>query len=208
MYFVIRNNKNIYITLNKNGQPNPCTENDKGKFDKVKAQNILNSLPKTMKRMGFKVECVPDIVIQTPVQKIVKEETKKVIKNGDYHPSENVTQWVDKFGQCSDIIKDAKSRYEELEEQLRISDQELIDILHNVELEPSKDLYSAWLLYKRIRENRRDRRQLKDEMLIIHNVLKEVDETKISRERTQKAIDGLFTRKYTYRVVEVEENVV
>lgn len=45
-------------------------------------------------------------------------------------------------------------------------------------------------------------------MLIIHNVLKEIDDTKISRERTQKAIDGLFDRKYTYRVVEVDENVV
>lgn len=208
MYFVIKNNKNVYITLNKNGQPNPCTENDKGKFDKVKAQNILNSLPKTMKRMGFKLECVPDVIIQTPIQKIIKEESKKIIKNTDYHPSENVTQWVNKFGQCSDIIREAKSRYEEFEKQLHISDQELIDVLHNVELESSKDLYSAWLLYKRIRENRRNRRQLKDEMLIIHNVLKEIDDTKISRERTQKAIDGLFERKYTYRVVEVDENVV
>ena len=208
MYFVIKNNKNVYITLNKNGQPNPCTENDKGKFDKVKAQNILNSLPKTMKRMGFKLECVPDVIVQTPIQKIVKEESKKIIENTDYHPSENITQWVNKFGQCSDIIKEAKNRYEELEKQLHIYDQELIDVLHNIELELPKDLYSAWLLYKKIRENRRNRRQLKDEMLIIHNVLKEIDDTKISRERTQKAIDGLFDRKYTYRVVEVDENVV
>ena len=208
MYFVIKNNKNVYITLNKNGQPNPCTESDKGKFDKVKAQNILNSLPKTMKRMGFKLECVPDVIVQTPIQKIVKEESKKIIENTDYHPSENVTQWVNKFGQCYDIIKEAKSRYDELEKQLHISDQELIDVLHNIELELPKDLYSAWLLYKKIRENRRNRRQLKDEMLIIHNVLKEIDDTKISRERTQKAIDGLFDRKYTYRVVEVDENVV
>ena len=133
---------------------------------------------------------------------------KKIIENTDYHPSENITQWVNKFGQCSDIIKEAKSRYDELEKQLHISDQELIDVLHNIELESSKDLYSAWLLYKKIRENRRNRRQLKDEMLIIHNVLKEIDDTKISRERTQKAIDGLFDRKYTYRVVEVDENVV
>ena len=208
MYFVIKNDKNVYITLNKNGQPNPCTENDKGKFDKVKAQNILNSLPKTMKRMGFKLECVPDVIVQTPIQKIVKEESKKIIENTDYHPSENITQWVNKFGQCSDIIKEAKNRYEELEKQLHIYDQELIDVLHNIELELPKDLYSAWLLYKKIRENRRNRRQLKDEMLIIHNVLKEIDDTKISRERTQKAIDGLFDRKYTYRVVEVDENVV
>ena len=83
-----------------------------------------------------------------------------------------------------------------------------MDALHSIELETPKDLYSAWLVYKKIRENRRNRRQLKDEMLIIHSILEEIDDTKISRERTQKAIDGLFERKYTYRVVEVDENVV
>ena len=41
-------------------------------------------------------------------------------------------------------------------------------------------------------------------MVIIHNVIAEVDTTKVSKERTQKAIDGLFNRKYTYRIVEVE----
>ena len=59
--------------------------------------------------MGFKLECVPDVIVQTPIQKIVKEESKKIIENTDYHPSENITQWVNKFGQCYDIIKEAKS---------------------------------------------------------------------------------------------------
>lgn len=106
------------------------------------------------------------------------------------------------------FFKEARERYVELEDELHTSDAALMDALHSIELETPKDLYSAWLVYKKIRENRRNRRQLKDEMLIIHSILEEIDDTKISRERTQKAIDGLFERKYTYRVVEVDENVV
>lgn len=177
-----------------------------GKFTEQKAKNILKSLPKTLKNLNFRIECIPDIKMETPVQKIVKEESKKIIENTDYQPSGNITQWVEKFGACSDIFKEARERYVELEDELHTSDAALMDALHSIELETPKDLYSAWLVYKKIRENRRNRRQLKDEMLIIHSILEEIDDTKISRERTQKAIDGLFDRKYTYRVVEVDEN--
>lgn len=129
-----------------------------------------------------------------------------MIENTDYHPSDNVTQWIEKFGTCYDIFKEARDRYIYLEKELRVSDSSLMDILHNIELESSKDLYSAWLLYKKIRENRKNRRQLKDEMMIIHNILQEIDETKINRERTEKAIEGLFDRKYRYRIVEEDED--
>lgn len=50
----------------------------------------------------------------------------------------------------------------------------------------------------------KNRRNLKDEMVIIHNVIAEVDTTKVSKERTQKAINGLFSRKYRYRIVGIE----
>ena len=42
-------------------------------------------------------------------------------------------------------------------------------------------------------------------MLIIHNVLEEINETKVDRERTKKAIAGLFDRKYKYRIVEEDD---
>ena len=207
MDYIIRNYKNVYIKLSKNGKPETCGEMDKGLFDKVKAENILNSLPKTLKKMKFQVECIPDIKIKNPVDRIIHEETqKKKITNCNYEPSKNITRWVEKFGTCSDIFKEAKERYIQLEKELHISDAKLMDILHSIELEPPKDLYSAWLLYKKIRENRRSRRQFKDEMLIIHNVLEEINETKIDRERTKKAIEGLFDRKYKYRIVEVNED--
>lgn len=202
--YVIKNDKNLYIVLDTHGKPIPCTNCNNGKFDKIKAQNILNSLPKTMKRMNFKIQCIPDVNIKSPLNQIIQD--KKKISNCDYSPSENITRWVERFGSCADILKEAKGRYLQLEKELHILDAALIDILHSIELEPPKDLYHAWIIYRKIRDNRQNRRQLKDEMLIIHNVLRDFDVSKISRERTQKAIDGLFDRKYSYRVVEMDED--
>lgn len=159
MDFVIKNNKNVYIRLSENGKAETCKEKNMGKFTEQKAKNILKSLPKTLKNLNFRIECIPDIKMETPVQKIVKEESKKIIENTDYQPSGNITQWVEKFGACSDIFKEARERYVELEDELHTSDAALMDALHSIELEAPKDLYSAWLVYKKIRENRRNRRQ-------------------------------------------------
>lgn len=50
---------------------------------------------------------------------------------------------------------------------------------------------------------------MKDELLIVENVLEQVKNIScFHREKIQKAINGLFNRKYTFRVVEVEESDV
>lgn len=199
MEYAIVNNNGVYIRLN-NGQPVACTKKTRDTFQKQKAENILEHLPKSMRRLHFKLECIPDIKIQTPVERIV-EATKTSIKGNDgYEVSESVRSWIDKFGECERILNDAAKRYKELEIELKRADEELIDILHEVELEKPVDLYRGWIFYKRIRTNRKNRRNLKDEMVIIHNVIAEVDTTKVSKERTH----GLFSRKYRYRIVEVE----
>ena len=203
MEYAIVNNNGVYIRLN-NGQPVACTKKTRDTFQKQKAENILEHLPKSMRRLHFKLECIPDIKMETPVERIVKA-TKSSIKGCDgYEVAESVKSWVDKFGECERILSDAAKRYKELELELRQADEELMDILHEIELTKPVDLYKGWIFYRRIKNNRKKRRDLKDEMIIIHNVIAEVDTTKVSKERTQKAINGLFTRKYRYRIVEVE----
>lgn len=204
MEYAIVNNNGAYIRLN-NGQPVTCSKKTRDTFSKQKAENILEHLPKSMRRLHFKLECIPDIKIETPVERIVKVAKTSIKGNDGYEVAESVKFWVDKFGECERILSDAAKRYKELEIELKRADEELIDILHEVELEKPVDLYRGWIFYKRIRTNRKSRRNLKDEMVIIHNVIAEVDAAKVSKERTQKAIDGLFNRKYTYRIIEVNE---
>lgn len=191
MDYVIKNHKNVYIRLNENGKPVTCGDGNKGLFEHSKAKNIFKSLPKTLRRLNFRIECVPDI-------------PPKIIQTRNYKISDDIKKWVDKFGICEDVLNEATDRMKFLLEEQRKLDNELIDILHIIEIENSKDLYNGWLQYKHIRENREKRRLVKDEMIIIGDILEKVNSSCFQRERLQRSIDGLFTRKYTFRVVEEE----
>lgn len=200
MDYVIRNHKNVYIKLNQNGTAITCPESEKGLFEESKAKNIVDCLPKTLRRLNFRVVAIPDI---SPNKKTIGEKDSK---REEYIPSENITRWIEKFGKCGDILDEAEERERQLLKDLKDNDRELIDILHIIEIEKSKDMFSGWKIYKCIRNNRTERRSIKDELLIVENVLSQIKNIScLHRERIRKAIDGLFTRKYTFRIVEDEE---
>lgn len=191
-YEIVSGNKKVYIKLDSGGRPVTCGKFERGKFEKGKAKNILNGLPKTLRKFHFKMEAIPEI-------------PPKVIETTDYVPSSNVTQWVEKFGQCGDILNAARERNDHLVGLLYDLDNELTNILHSIELERPKDLFRAWIIYTDIRTNRRKRRDIKDELQIINDVIQKIDPKLVQRERVQRAVDGLLGRKYTYRIIENDE---
>lgn len=199
MEYVIKNHKNVYIRLNSNGRPVTCVEHDKTLFEFSKAKNIVDSLPKSLKRLRFKVEAIPEIIVR---------QEKKVIEKENYLVSANITEWIEKFGICDDILKEAQKRKEELYRELTNIDRQFSNLVHQIELEGKVDLYGGWLERNKIKENREKRRDIKDELIIISNVLK-MDFRSIDRNEINKAVEGLANRKFTYRIVEEDEtNVV
>ena len=193
--YCIKNRKNVYLKLNENGAPVTCAKSVMGIFEFSKAKNVLKSLPKTLKRMNFSVVPIPEI----------EPKEKKILETNDYMVSDDVTRWVDKFGTCSDILEEAKSREKELIDALHNIDNDILNILHSIEIENPKDMYGGWKEYKNIKENREKRRRIKDELLIVANVLEEINPEYVKRDRIQKAINGLLNRKYKFRVVEEVE---
>ena len=210
-YVIATNNQKTFIRLNDSGTPVTCGKNDSQRFEYSKARNIVEHLPKTLKKFHFKVQAVPEIPkkkeplkeesIEEPIKMRVinsKSSTKE-----EYSPSENVTRWIEKFGSCADTIAEAREREKSLLAELRKKDDEIIDILHIIEIEKSKDLYKGWILYKRIKKNRKERRDIKDELLIVENVLDSLtDVSCLHRKNVKRAVNGLFNRQYTFRVVE------
>ena len=61
------------------------------------------------------------------------------------------------------IVQDVLKNYERNEERIRCIEDELNDLNHEIELTPSKNMYSGYLLYKSIRELRIERRRCKEE---------------------------------------------
>lgn len=106
---------------------------------------------------------------------------------------------------CADILNEAKQREEYLINELQNIDKEILDILHIIEIENPKDMFGAWKLYKSIRTNREKRRNAKDELMIVENVLKDINPSCLQRERVKKTIDGLLNRRYTFRIVEGDD---
>lgn len=196
--YVIKNHKSVYIRLNKNGTPVTCTEYEKTLFEESKARNILNSLPKTLRRLNFKIEPISDIKSK------VKNIEKKILKGeNDYIISDDINKWIEKFGICDDILKEAKDRKEELNSIISNYDKAVNNWLHEVELEKKKNASEGYLKYRDIKNIVDARRKAKDEWLIINNILK-MDFRNLDRDVVNKAVVGLANRRFTYRVIEEE----
>lgn len=211
-YIITTPNRKNFVRLDSNGTPEVCSSNnDAQRFEFSKAKNLLDHLPKVLKKFHFKVEAVPEIVpkknecIDNSKNRVISKDTDPAREK--YVPSDNVIRWVEKFGSCEDILTEAKQREEQLLGDLYKADSELMDILHIIEIEKPKDLYNSWLLYKRIKANRKKRRDMKDELIIVENVLKKLtDISCLHRKNIQKAINGLFNRQYTFRFIEENED--
>ncbi len=196
--YIIKNHKSVYIRLNKNGTPVTCTEYEKTLFEESKARNILNSLPKTLRRLNFKIEPISDIKPK------VKNIEKKILKcENDYIISDDINRWIEKFGICDDILKEAKDRKEELNSIISNYDKAVNNWLHEVELEKKKNASGGYLKYRDIKNIVDARRKAKDEWLIINNILK-MDFRNLDRDVVNKAVVGLANRRFTYRVIEEE----
>lgn len=67
---------------------------------------------------------------------------------------------------CSNIVQiatDVVKRYEENLDIIKQTEDELMDVAHEIEFGASQDLYGAWKLYRQIRHLRKSRRQAKSE---------------------------------------------
>ena len=148
--------------------------------------------------MNFRVEAIPDIP--------PKVEEQKVVTTNTYAPSENVTRWIEKLCQLEDVLNEASQRDDELNGELSNVDLKLQDILHNIENTEKCDMYSAWQTMNEIRKLRKERRQIKDEKLILSGI-KTQGITYLNRKSVQKCVDGLSKRKYRIRIVEEEEDL-
>lgn len=186
------------MKLNENGRPITCSESQKDLFEYSKASNICNSLPKQLKQFNFFVEAVPEIQ--------PKIEELNVITTNTYKPSENVTRWINELGRCEDVLNEASNRYEELNRELSDVDLKLQDILHTIELSDRCDMYKSWQMINEIRDLRKQRRNIKDEKLVLSGI-KSQGITYLNRSSVQKCVDGLSKRKYRIRIVEEEEEL-
>lgn len=170
-YVITNSNKNVFIRLGTNGTPETCSKQVAQRFEHSKAKNIVEHLPKTMKKFHFRVEAVPDEIIPKVNEGIKVDVKKEVIIGTHYEVSDSVTQWVERVRSCNDLAKDAAKRKEELIQALSNADKNLSNCLHEIELTKWKNGCDGYKEYKSVKIILEKRRCIKDELSVVQSIL-------------------------------------
>lgn len=94
----------------------------------------------------------------------------------------------------------------ETEKRLAIPLALAVGVSDTIELSDKCDMYKAWQMINEIRDLRKQRRNIKDEKLVLSGI-KSQGITYLSRSSVQKCVDGLSKRKYRIRIVDEEEDL-
>lgn len=200
-YVIINSNKNIFVRLNEKGLPETCARQEAQHFEYSKARNILDNLPRTLKKFHFRVEPIPDEITHKEV--VEKEE---IIISTYYSIPDSVINWVDRVKNCNDLAKDAAKRKEELGQALSNADKELSNCLHRIELTKWKNGCDGYKEYKSVKVILEKRRRIKDELIVIQSILSSNLES-MATDRIEKVVNGLGNRIFSMREVENYDNL-
>ena len=185
--------KNTYVKLNQNGTPDTCTKMQAQKFEYSKAQNILGTLPKTMKKFHFKVQAVPEIVPKCEATTITK-----VVAQENYTLPENIQQWVDKVKNLNGLAKEASERKKALCAAHAEVERRKLNVEHEIELAERVNACDGYKKFRELKTVLEDRRKIKDELLVLGVILGS-DLNRIAADHVEKSIEGLKHRTYEYR---------
>lgn len=199
------------------GRPVACGKNQMQRFEYSKAKNLLKNLPKSMKRLHFKVEAVPEIkpTVQEKNSPLCEEKGDKDTVNNkeseepmylhkEWKMTPQVKVWIDRSNQCHGLISDAEIRKTELIEKLSNVDRELSNCIHKIEIERNMNACAGYMEYKRERTILRRRRETKDELAIVDSIITcNIDN--LAPGNIDKMVERLKHRRFRIRDVDLDD---
>lgn len=189
-YVIATPNKKIYLKLDQKGSPEICGKEQKQKFEYSKARNILDNLPRNLKKFHFSVIAILDF----EKEEVVNKEEIIVSK---YEIPEEIKEWERRVKDFNNLIEDASKRKKELLKALVNIEKEECNCLHKIELNKNLGVCDGYKEYKELRTILRKRRKIKDELMIIDCILKSSPLKEI-----EKNVKALRNRVYTLRKIE------
>lgn len=198
--YILANNQGSYIALHGNKYVPSKSIRDAKIWDTVQeASNILvNSLSKKI-RNGFRVKPINNTVISC--RNSFEEDNSSSPREICSRKIEacDIDGWLAKVESVSNIFKDCERRFEEMNQMQSEIDKEIVDIQHYIEF-GTFNAYQGWLCFKILQKLLLQRRQIKNEILILQNV----QNCKLTEENIhnlKKSIAGLKTRVYAPRML-------
>lgn len=201
-YMIVNPGKSLYVRL-VDGRPTTCTKQYRQRFEYSKARNIVDSLPKTMRKFHFRVEPIPEI--SPPLEQgTTNILVASPIERPPYIVPEEVQAWVDRARQCNGLAKDAAARKTDLVHKLSNADKELSNCLHEIELSRRKNACNGYKEYRRLKIILERRRVIKDELSVVDSILTS-DLQSIAMDRIEKVVKNLGKRKFKFRDIDFDD---
>lgn len=201
-YMIVNPSKSLYVRL-VDGRPTTCTKQYRQRFEYSKARNIVDSLPKTMRKFHFRVEPIPEI--SPPLEQgTTNILVASPIERPPYIVPEEVQAWVDRARQCNGLAKDAAARKTDLVHKLSNADKELSNCLHEIELSRRKNACNGYKEYRRLKIILERRRVIKDELSVVDSILTS-DLQSIAMDRIEKVVKNLGKRKFKFRDIDFDD---
>ena len=158
-------------------------------FTKKRAQNLFGSMKGSLPT-GFRVEAVTN---QNIVRKIVKAEDVRFKA-----VAPDISSIVEIATKFSEVRENAQSRHEVLSEKLSVVDKKINEVLHAIEFGYNYNAPGGYKVYKILRDLRRERRAIKDELYVLSAITGEnsgPDDWKLIANMAA----GLEKRKYEFK---------
>lgn len=201
-YMITNPSKSLYVRL-VGGRPTTCTKQYRQRFEYSKARNIVDSLPKTMRKFHFRVEPIPEISSSTEKCATNVPEAE-LAERYPYIVPEEVQEWLDRARQCNGLAKDAAVRKTNLVQKLSNADKELSNCLHEIELSKRKNACNGYKEYRRLKIILERRRVIKDELSVVDSILTS-DLQSIATDRIEKVVKNLGKRKFKFRDTDFDD---
>jgi len=164
--------------------------NQATKFKMDKANNVLQCIPKILKKYNWKIEYASvenKIIVSIP-------QVKEIGYN-----------LLDKVNDLETFVKDIQERNLYLQAKLHTVELEIVDIEHAAEFY-NLNAAQGYKLYKILHDRQNSRREIKDEMEKIQYILNGTMKGALNN-NISKSINGLNNRQYTPRVLKELFNV-
>lgn len=185
-----------YITKNKGKYVEIANKSKATKFTYNKAYSVLNAnLAKRLKK-SYTIEELNESDLNNK---------DNMLENISLHEfdvsslSDELQYWYNRISELDSLKKDAKKRKEELSILHIDVEEKKEDLEHKLEFSEKLSACDGYKLAKKLKDVLKERRKIKDELLIIGVILRsnvDFDGNKII-----KSIEGLTTREYRPRIL-------
>lgn len=155
---------------------------NRSRMSQTKIDDLLREMKGEQPVISIMAEPQPEVVYDTETNEEIQTIVKPTMHNNYEYDS---MQPEAKLKEFAAYIRKCLAKYEQDQEDLKVCEQKIQDILHFMEMGDDQKYSAGSRLYKLLRDERRERRRCKNEIELLYPVYQLFHGTKILEQLSQ-----------------------